>query len=102
MSNITKHLNNINLSAIALPSNIRYGNAIFKRGGISIVKKNETEIEAWVGGLAGNSIEGGGSKRHVRFWVDKDQLFWRCTGNPKGHEIFCKHCVAAVLFERQL
>jgi uncharacterized Zn finger protein len=59
---------------------------------------NDQEIEVWVGGLTGNSIEGGGSKRRVRFWINKGELSWRCTGNPKDHEIFCKHCVATTLF----
>jgi hypothetical protein len=23
---------------------------------------------------------------------------WNCKGNPKNHQIFCKHCVALALF----
>ena len=97
MRNFTKHLNSLNLSTIASPSNFRYGTEIFKRNGVSIIKKGENEFDVWVGGLTGNSVEGGGSKRHVHFWMDNNKLRWRCTGNPKNHEIFCKHCVAAAL-----
>lgn len=98
MDNVTKHLISLNLSTIELSSNVKYGNAIFKRKGVAIIRKSEIEIELWVGGLTGNSNEGGGSKRRVHFWIEKGHLFWRCTGNPKDHEIFCKHCVASTLY----
>jgi uncharacterized Zn finger protein len=91
-------LRDISLKNVTLSSNLNYGKAIYERGAIELVKMNDSEIEILVGGLAGKSIEGGGSKRRVRFWLEKDQLSWRCTGNPKDHEIFCKHCVAATLF----
>jgi uncharacterized Zn finger protein len=95
---IVAMLRDISLKNVALSSNLNYGKAIYKRGAIELVKMNDSEVEILVGGLVGNSIEGGGSKRRVRFWIEKDQLSWRCTGNPKDHEIFCKHCVAAVLY----
>ena len=101
MRNVAKYLNNFNLSTMASVSNIRYGTAIFKRKGVSIIRKSVSEIVTWVGGLAGNSLEGGGTKRRVHFWIENDQLFWRCTGNPKDHEIFCKHCVAAALYLKE-
>ena len=99
--NITEHINNLNLNTRALPSNNKYGYAIFKREGVLIIRRSQTEIEFWVGGLTGDSNQGGGSKRRVRFWVDEDKLLWRCTGNPKDHEIFCKHCVAAALYLKE-
>ncbi len=80
---------------------MQYGNAIYKRGGVSLIQESATEIELWAGGLTGDSAEGGGSKRHVRFWLENEKLGWRCTGNPKDHEIFCKHCVAAALFVKE-
>lgn len=98
MHSVSEYLTNLSLSTMALPANIKYGKAIFKRGGVALIRKSESEIEIWAGGLPGNSSEGGGSKRRVHFWIEKDQLSWRCTGNPKDHEIFCKHCVAAALY----
>ena len=99
MSNsISAVLRDISLKNVALASNLNYGTAIYERGAVKLVKMNESEIEVLVGGLAGKSIEGGGSKRRVRFWIENNQLSWRCTGNPKNHEIFCKHCVAATFY----
>ena len=98
MRNVAELLDSLDLNTIALASNIKYGNAIYNRGGVSVIRKSETEVEIWVGGLDGDSTDGGGSRRRVTFWIDKDKLVWRCTGNPKNHEIFCKHCVAAALY----
>jgi uncharacterized Zn finger protein len=90
-------LKSITLKSLALPSNLTYGQAIFDRGAVEIVKTSEAEIEAWAGGLTGNVKSGGGSKRHVWFRVKADQLVSHCSGNPKNHDIFCKHCVAVAL-----
>ncbi len=102
MSEIRNHFNQVDLDAIALPSNIKYGTAIYERNAVSISQENDTEIEVFVGGITGTAIEGGGSKRRVRFWLDAGKLTWRCAGNPKNHEIFCKHCVAAALYIRDV
>ena len=81
----------------AIPSNIVYGTAICQRDAVSIIEFGDTRVEAWVGGLDGKVIEGGGLRRRVEFIVAKDDLHWNCTGNPKNHQIFCKHCVALAL-----
>jgi len=64
---------------------------------VLITASTATRVEAWVGGLDGKVIEGGGTKRRVEFTVSKSGLHWHCTGNPKDHQIFCKHCVALFL-----
>src|SRR5579872_3699880 len=97
MSKLRKHLDSITLDELAIPSNIRYGTAINKRGGVSIIREEDTAVEAWVGGLKGTVAEGGGSKRRVQFRLKDKKLRWHCSGNPKDHDIFCKHCVAAAL-----
>jgi uncharacterized Zn finger protein len=81
-----------------IKSNRVYGTAIFKRGAVKIIKLEEGLIEAWVGGLDGKVIEGGGCKRRVDFFYDETGIKWNCTGNPKNHQIFCKHCVALALY----
>jgi uncharacterized Zn finger protein len=48
--------------------------------------------------LTGKVIEGGGTRRRVRLSLSKNDLNWHCTGNPKTHDVFCKHCVAVALF----
>ncbi len=85
------------LEQIALPSNLRYGRAIYKRGGVEIIVQKPKKVEAWVGGLKGSSIEGGGQRRRVTFSTGAKGLTWHCAGNPKNHQIFCKHCVALAL-----
>jgi hypothetical protein len=87
-------------SSIYILSNRIYGAVIFERGAISIIESKVGRVEAWVGGLDGKMTEGGGSKRRVEF-VDTDLgLVWNCTGNPKNHQIFCKHCVALAHYLR--
>lgn len=87
-------LGDISIEKLAIPSNIEYGANIFKRGGIEIISKIDNQVEAWVGGLSGDSKSGGGARRHVWFYSKHSQLSWHCSGNPKDHDIFCKHCVA--------
>jgi hypothetical protein len=82
---------------LALPSNLRYGQAIYKRGGVELIKSSSFKAEAWVGGLDGSSNEGGGQRRRTTIAATKAGLKWRCAGNPKSHQIFCKHCVALAL-----
>ena len=101
MSKLRKHLNSVVLKDLAIPSNIKYGTAINKREAIEIIEEESGAVEAWAGGLTGSVIEGGGSRRKVRLWLDEKRLNWHCTGNPKNHDIFCKHCVAVALFLRR-
>ena len=90
----------IDLESLALPSNLTYGRAIFERGAVEVISDTEMALEAWAGGLDGTVAEGGGSRRRVRLWLSDGELHWHCTGNPKDHDIFCKHCVAVALFAR--
>ena len=84
-----------------IKSNRVYGEAIFNRGAVKVINTEDERIEAWVGGLDGKVIEGGGSKRRVDFKLDKSGIKWNCTGNPKNHQIFCKHCIALALYINQ-
>ena len=94
---ITKLLHGEFIEKHAIRSNIRYGRAIHDRAAVQVIESEDDHIEAWVGGLVGSVGEGGGSKRRVRFIASNDGLKWTCTGNPKDHQIFCKHCVALAL-----
>lgn len=94
---LQKVLNERTLGELAIPSNLGYGKEIFTRGGVEIISKSDTEIEAWAGGLTGDVKSGGGSRRHVWLTVKDNTLHWHCSGNPKDHDIFCKHCVAVAL-----
>ncbi len=94
---VIKILKDVSLENLALSSNLNYGKAIYKRGGVELVKMNNHEIEAWAGGLSGNVKSGGGLRRHVWLWVEAGKLVSHCSGNPKNHDIFCKHCVAVAL-----
>ena len=81
----------------ALPSNYRYGEAIYRRGGVELIQQSPESVEAWVGGLDGTIAEGAGSRRRTALFATADGLTWHCAGNPKNHQIFCKHCVALAL-----
>jgi len=94
MNSVLQLLNETSIEERAIPSNVGYGKEIFKRKGVEIIRQTGTEVEAWVGGLSGDSKSGGGSRRHVWFYYKDSQLTWHCSGNPKDHDIFCKHCVA--------
>ncbi len=82
---------------LALPSNLRYGTAIYGRGGVEFIRVTSAEVAAWVGGLKGTVAEGGSQRRRTRLFITPDGLGWQCAGNPKSHQIFCKHCVALAL-----
>jgi uncharacterized Zn finger protein len=82
---------------LARPSNVRYGSAIHARGGVEFTLRAKTKIEAWVGGLRGSVAEGGSQRRRTQLRVTAKGLAWHCTGNPKNHQVFCKHCVALAL-----
>ena len=72
----------------AIPSNIKYGKAICDRGAVEIIKATDVFVEAWVGGLDGTVVEGGGSKRRVEFSASETGVKCNCTGNPKDHQQF--------------
>jgi uncharacterized Zn finger protein len=82
------------LKELALPSNYKYGKAIYDRGGVEIIDKRPDTVEAWVGGLDGSVAEGGSQRRRTRFAVTAKGLTWTCTESAKPDLIFCKHCVA--------
>lgn len=85
------------IQSLALPSNLRYGHAIYNRNGIEFIEMSPQKVEAWVGGLQGHSADGGGQRRRVQLSITESGLHWHCAGNPKDHQIFCKHCVALAL-----
>ncbi len=82
------------IQELALPSNLRYGTAIYKRGAVEFIENTHHKVEAWVGGLDGTVAAGGGSRRRTQLFSTDEGLAWHCAGNPKNHQIFCKHCVA--------
>ncbi len=90
-------LNPAEIERLALPSNLKYGKAIYDRGGIAFISRDPQKVEAWVGGLDGSVIEGGSQRRRTQLSAAAAGLEWHCTGNPKKHQIFCKHCVALAL-----
>ncbi len=100
MVNLKDYFTGTDLSSLAIPSNISYGEAIFTRGAVVVISQSTTAVEAWAGGLDGTIKEGAGSKRRVQLWLEEGNLRSHCTGNPKNHDIFCKHCVAVALFVR--
>ncbi len=79
---------------LATPANFRYGQAIHQRGGVAFIEYQPAEVLAWVGGLDGSVAEGGSQRRRTRLYVTPKGLGWHCAGNPRNHQIFCKHCVA--------
>ena len=85
------------IQELARPSDLRYGKAIYKRGGVSFIEYEATKVEGWVGGLEGSVAEGGSQRRRTQFFATQKGLSWHCAGNPKNHQIFCKHCVALAL-----
>ncbi len=97
MQNLAALINLDEIKRLALPSNFKYGKAIYKRGAIEIIERSSTQVEAWVGGLDGTVAEGAGSRRRTKLIATPEGLAWHCAGNPKNHDIFCKHCVALAL-----
>jgi uncharacterized Zn finger protein len=85
------------IQELALPSNLRYGTAIYERGAVEFIEETAGKVEAWIGGLDGGLAEGGGSRRRTQLFASPEGLKWHCAGNPKKHQIFCKHCVALAL-----
>ncbi|HSX05368.1 MAG TPA: hypothetical protein VLF69_02790 [Candidatus Saccharimonadales bacterium] len=97
MKNLVELLSLELLQQLSLPSNFKYGEAIFDRHAVELIRKGPLKAEAWVGGLDGKMIEGGGARRRTQLYATPEGLAWHCTGNPKNHDIFCKHCVALAL-----
>lgn len=97
MGTITELLRKTGPESLAIPSNVRLGTIIYKRGGVEVIEHAPKKVEAWAGGLSGKSAEGGSQRRHVTLTTSSKGLSWNCTGNPKKHQIFCKHCVAVAL-----
>ena len=85
------------IETLALRSNLSYGTAMYRRGAVQMISDKPHKVEAWVGGLRGSVAEGGGSRRRAQLMTRTDKLTWHCSGNPKDHQIFCKHCVALAL-----
>lgn len=98
MEGIVGLLKEVDIAQLALPSNLKYGQAIYNRRGVEIIEQTPAYIEGWAGGLNGTVAEGGGQRRRVRLSATTKGLAWHCAGNPKDHDIFCKHCVALTLF----
>ena len=82
---------------LAQPANLRYGRAIYDRSGVEFIEYGPSKVEGWVGGLNGSVAEGGGQRRRTQLFATAKGLSWHCAGNPKKHQIFCKHCVALAL-----
>lgn len=85
------------IQQLALPSNLRYGQAIYRRGAVQFIDTSPNHVLGLAGGLDGSVAEGGGQTRKVWIEVRPDGLAWHCAGNPKDRDIFCKHCVALAL-----
>jgi uncharacterized Zn finger protein len=97
MQNLNELIDYDGIKTRALPSNLRYGEAIYRRGGVEFIEFSPSKVEAWVGGLDGTVSEGAGSRRRTTLSATSEGLSWHCAGNPKNHQIFCKHCVALAL-----
>jgi uncharacterized Zn finger protein len=97
MINIKSFVTQAFIEQNTLPSNFTYGKAIYQRNAVEFIEQSSIMVEAWAGGLDGSIKEGAGSRRRVTFTIEEGALHWNCTGNPKNHQIFCKHCVAVAL-----
>jgi uncharacterized Zn finger protein len=97
VKNIISLISHKKAERLTTPANFRYGSAIHQRGGVEIIESSDDKVEAWVGGLPGTSTEGGGQRRRTQLFATDEGLKWHCAGNPKNHDIFCKHCVALTL-----
>ena len=97
MANLVTLLNLDSIKQLSLPSNFRYGDAIYRRGAVEFIAAEPSRVDAWVGGLNGTTAEGAGSRRRTSISATPKGLLWHCAGNPKNHQIFCKHCVALAL-----
>jgi uncharacterized Zn finger protein len=94
---LARLLTDTELERRATPANLRYGRAIYRRGGVEFIERTPRKVIAWVGSLDGSVAEVGSQRRRARLSSTAAGLRWHCTGNPKNHQIFCKHCVALAL-----
>jgi uncharacterized Zn finger protein len=85
------------IQELTRPSNMRYGQAIYERGGVEFIQNSPSRVEAWVGGLDGSVVEGGSQRRRTQLFVTDKGLQWHCAESAKKQQIFCKHCVALAL-----
>ena len=85
------------IARLARPADLRYGQAIHARKGVKLITNEPHSVEAWVGGLDGSVAEGGSQRRRTQLFAKPEGLAWHCAGNPRNHQIFCKHCVALAL-----
>ena len=85
------------ITRLARPADFRYGQAIHDRQGVKLITCELLIVEAWVGGLDGSLAEGGSQRRRTRLTAAPEGLAWHCAGNPRNHQVFCKHCVALAL-----
>lgn len=97
MSTLKGYITADRIEEFARPSNIKYGTAIYKRGGVEVINKSSTMIKAKVGGLDGSVSEGGSQRRTTQLHLKDGSLTWQCTESAKPDLIFCKHCVALAL-----
>lgn len=97
MQSVQDLLKSNTAQSLSTPANFRYGQAIYKRGGVEFIELATNKAEAWVGGLDGSVTEGGSQRRRTTLFSKEGELKWHCAGNPKNHQIFCKHCVALAL-----
>jgi len=94
---LIKILKSLDINELTQPSNVRYGQAIYERGGVEIISHRTDLVEAWVGGLDGTVVEGGSQKRRTRLFVSDSKLEWHCAESAKEDQPFCKHCVALTM-----
>lgn len=94
---IASRLSTARIQELALPSNIRYGQAIYDRGGVEFIENEPSYVDAWVGGLDGSVADGGTQRRRIQFFIIDGELQWHCAESAKKDQIFCKHCVALAL-----
>lgn len=58
MSKLRNYLRTLNMSKLAIHSNIQYGTAIFLQEAVEIVAEDSNQAEAWCGGLNSSVKEG--------------------------------------------
>lgn len=76
------------LSELAMPSNLRLGEEIFKSGGVELLSLDENHAAAKVSG---------GQRRRTEIEAKDDELKWKCSCLGKSSQVFCKHCVALAM-----
>lgn len=85
---LNDYVNHKSLRFLALPSNIRLGEAIARSGEVEILESAPAHIVARVKPRSG-------VRRKVELSSTEQGLEWKCTCTRTG--LFCKHCVAALI-----